>query len=40
VDGGGIFNDSGTVTGATATNITGNKPDNCAPPGAVPGCTG
>jgi hypothetical protein len=38
--GGGIFNSRSTVTGATATNITGNTPDNCGPPGSVPGCIG
>jgi hypothetical protein len=38
--GGGIFNADGAVTGATAANITGNAPDNCAPPGSVPGCVG
>ena len=39
--GGGIYILSGgpfTVTGATA--ITGNAPDNCYPPGLIPGCTG
>jgi hypothetical protein len=40
VDGGGVYNASGTVTGATATNITANTPDNCAPSGSVRGCTG
>ena len=43
-DGGGIFNFSfggpvGTVT-LDKSNVSGNTPDNCAPPGAVPGCTG
>lgn len=35
--GGGVLRDGGTVvlTGAT---VTGNTPDQCAPPGAVPGC--
>jgi hypothetical protein len=37
--GGGIFNNAGTVT-LSKTTITGNTPDNCEPPGAVPGCTG
>jgi hypothetical protein len=37
--GGGIFNFGGTVT-LSATSVTGNNPDNCAPPGTVPGCTG
>jgi hypothetical protein len=37
--GGGIFNNGGTVTLAK-TPVTGNTPDNCEPPGTVPGCTG
>jgi hypothetical protein len=37
--GGGIYLDSGTVTLHDST-VTGNVPDNCAPPGAVAGCTG
>jgi hypothetical protein len=37
--GGGIFNNAGTVT-LSKTTITSNTPDNCEPPGAVPGCTG
>ena len=39
-DGGGIFNFLGTVTLTGGSHITGNKPDNCAPPGSVPGCSG
>jgi len=38
-DGGGIYLDSGTVTLQDST-VGGNVPDNCAPPGAVAGCTG
>lgn len=44
-DGGGIFNASfwagpvGTVT-LDKSKVRDNTPDNCAPPGAVPGCTG
>jgi hypothetical protein len=38
-NGGGIFNNHGTVT-LSATSVTGNTPNNCAPPGSVPGCTG
>lgn len=38
--GGGIFLFAGTVTGATAANVSGNTPNNCAPPDPVPGCTG
>jgi hypothetical protein len=36
--GGGIFNNGGTVVLAT-TSITGNTPDYCAP-SAIAGCTG
>jgi len=32
------LNDSGSVVLKTAATITGNAPDNCAPPGSVPGC--
>lgn len=35
-DGGGIFND-GVVT-LTGTSVVANQPNNCAPPGSVPGC--
>jgi CSLREA domain-containing protein len=35
--GGGIFKGSGPVT-LSGTNVTNNTPDNCRPPGAVPGC--
>ncbi|MBV8984058.1 MAG: right-handed parallel beta-helix repeat-containing protein [Acidimicrobiia bacterium] len=41
VGGGGIFNGAGT--GSVTLNssaVTANTPDNCAPPGSVPGCTG
>ena len=45
-DGGGIVNISfdptvpaGTVT-LNHTDVNSNTPDNCVPPGAVPGCTG
>ena len=37
--GGGIFNNGGTVT-LTASSVTRNTPDNCEPPGTIPGCTG
>jgi hypothetical protein len=37
--GGGIYLDSGTVTLQDST-VSGNVPDNCAPPGSVTGCTG
>ena len=37
--GGGIANQGGTVT-LTGTRVAGNIPDNCEPPGTIPGCTG
>ncbi|MER5917107.1 hypothetical protein ABT124_43870 [Streptomyces sp. NPDC001982] len=37
-DGGGIFKASGTVT-LNNTVVKRNKPNNCAPPNSVPGCT-
>jgi hypothetical protein len=37
-DGGGIFN-SGAVSLASSP-VFGNNPNNCAPPGSVPGCSG
>jgi predicted outer membrane repeat protein len=39
--GGGIFNDGpdADVT-VTSSPVTGNKPDNCEPPGSIAGCTG
>jgi hypothetical protein len=24
----------------SASNVTGNHPDNCEPPGTIPGCVG
>ncbi|MDQ1366055.1 MAG: hypothetical protein QOE57_2097 [Acidimicrobiaceae bacterium] len=36
--GGGIYLTAGTVT-LNQTRVTNNKPDNCEPTGAVPGCT-
>ena len=38
--GGGIFTFSGTVSLAGSSAVQGNSPDNCAPTGAVAGCTG
>jgi hypothetical protein len=35
----GIANQGGTVT-LTGTRVAGNTPDNCEPPGTIPGCTG
>ena len=37
--GGGIFNAGGTVM-LSASNVTGNHPDNCEPPGTIAGCVG
>jgi hypothetical protein len=37
--GGGIINQDGTVT-LTGTQVAGNTPDNCEPPGTIAGCTG
>lgn len=37
--GGGIFNGAGTVT-LRRSIVRQNSPDNCAPAGSVPGCTG
>jgi hypothetical protein len=42
-DGGGIYNNftfGGLATLNDISSITGNNPNNCAPPGSVPGCTG
>ena len=40
-DGGGIYNAAavGAVT-ISGTQVSSNTPNNCAPPGSVPGCTG
>lgn len=37
--GGGIFNPDGTVT-LNGTPVVSNTPNNCSPPGSVPGCAG
>ena len=39
IHGGGIFKNGGPVT-LTASTVTRNTPDNCAPPGSITGCTG
>ncbi|MFD2690475.1 right-handed parallel beta-helix repeat-containing protein [Streptomyces phyllanthi] len=36
--GGGIFHQRGSVA-LTLTSVARNTPDNCAPPGSVPGCS-
>jgi len=38
-DGGGIYEVAGEVIRITSV-VSGNSPNNCAPPGAVPGCSG
>ncbi len=39
--GGGIYAGlPGSVTLAGSSSVTGNTPDNCAPPGTITGCTG
>ena len=38
--GGGISNNLGATATLTDSTVSGNKPDNCFPPGSVPGCTG
>lgn len=38
--GGGIFDFSGIVSLTGSSAVLGNSPDNCAPTGVVPGCTG
>jgi predicted outer membrane repeat protein len=39
-DGGGVFNHAtlGATAGLAGTTVTGNLPDNCAPPKAISGC--
>jgi hypothetical protein len=39
-NGGGIFNFTHGVVSLSGTSVTGNTPNNCAPPGSVPGCSG
>jgi hypothetical protein len=36
--GGGVYNDAGSILLGDATTIRHNLPDDCAPPGSVPGC--
>jgi len=38
--GGGIANQEGGTVTLTGTRVAGNLPDNCEPPGTIPGCTG
>jgi hypothetical protein len=39
-DGGGIYNNGGTVDLLNGSSVSGNSPNDCAPPGSVPGCGG
>jgi hypothetical protein len=38
--GGGIFASPGSPATLDHSRVFGNTPDNCAPPGIVPGCSG
>ncbi|MFF3460183.1 hypothetical protein ACFYXH_39035 [Streptomyces sp. NPDC002730] len=38
--GGGIFEELGSTVILGRTEVANNTPNNCAPPGAVPGCIG
>jgi hypothetical protein len=38
--GGGIANQEGGTVTLTGTRVASNIPDNCEPPGTIPGCTG
>jgi predicted outer membrane repeat protein len=39
--GGGVFDEGPDITVTlTSSPVTGNKPDNCEPPGSITGCTG
>jgi predicted outer membrane repeat protein len=37
-DGGGVYNSPGGTVNLSSSILIGNSPDNCAPPGSVPGC--
>ncbi|MET7766798.1 hypothetical protein ABZS71_34275 [Streptomyces sp. NPDC005393] len=39
-DGGGIYEQPGSTVNLVTSAVFSNTPDNCRPPGAVPGCTG
>jgi hypothetical protein len=39
-DGGGIFNNFEGAVSLASSPVFGNNPNNCAPPGSVPGCSG
>jgi hypothetical protein len=38
--GGGIYDGPDMIVMLTNSQVTGNKPDNCEPPGSITGCTG
>ena len=38
--GGGIFASAGSPVTLGLSQVLSNNPDNCAPPGTIPGCTG
>ncbi|MGW2934230.1 hypothetical protein ACWDA7_20800 [Streptomyces sp. NPDC001156] len=38
LEGGGIFENPGSTVDLVGSSDVGNTPDNCRPPGAVPGC--
>ncbi|MET7936944.1 hypothetical protein [Streptomyces sp. NPDC005322] len=39
-DGGGIYEQPGSTVNLVQSSVFNNSPDNCRPPGAVPGCVG
>ncbi|MET8681962.1 hypothetical protein ABZW18_31380 [Streptomyces sp. NPDC004647] len=39
LEAGGIFEKPGSTVNLVSSVVSGNTPDNCRPPGAVPGCT-
>ncbi|MFE7839336.1 hypothetical protein ACFU53_25770 [Streptomyces sp. NPDC057474] len=39
LEAGGIFENPGSTVNLVSSFVFGNTPDNCRPPGAVPGCT-
>ncbi|MET8014320.1 hypothetical protein ABZU86_22685 [Streptomyces sp. NPDC005271] len=39
-DGGGIYEEPGSTVTLVTSSVFSNTPDNCRPPGAVPGCSG
>ncbi|MDX6330407.1 MAG: hypothetical protein QOI83_2790 [Streptomycetaceae bacterium] len=39
LEAGGIFENPGSTVNLVTSSVAGNTPNNCRPPGAVPGCT-